>query len=125
MRSLVRACLVALPLLATPSLARAWCLPPTKVDCGVNCHLNGYIGNWNMAAQLGPWYLYWPYNAHFQTPAPVGGWPYWPAAVAAVPAGQGAPPSGQMPKVEPTFFPSGGFQPTGYSVQAPSYWYGR
>src|SRR5207302_838685 len=25
----------------------------------------------------GPWYLYWPYEAHFANPAPYG-FPYWP-----------------------------------------------
>ena len=28
------------------------------------------------AFQAAPWYLYWPYNAHFQTPAPLTG-PYY------------------------------------------------
>jgi len=27
--------------------------------------------------QAAPWYLYWPYNAHFMTPAPIYG-PYMP-----------------------------------------------
>jgi len=27
--------------------------------------------------QLGPWYLYWPYEGHFQTPA-LPQYPYWP-----------------------------------------------
>jgi hypothetical protein len=26
--------------------------------------------------QAAPWYLYWPYDAHFMTPAPVFGAPY-------------------------------------------------
>jgi len=28
--------------------------------------------------QAAPWYLYWPYDAHFQTPAPIGGAFYGP-----------------------------------------------
>ncbi len=28
--------------------------------------------------QAAPWYLYWPYDAHFLTPAPVGGAFYGP-----------------------------------------------
>ena len=52
------------------------------------------------AFQAAPWYLYWPYNAHFQTPAPLtgayyappyaGGYmvnPYFPAAGYPVPPG--------------------------------------
>src|SRR5262245_58872104 len=27
-------------------------------------------------AQVGPWYLYWPLEAHFQVPAPVDHYPY-------------------------------------------------
>ena len=34
-------------------------------------------GNNNKPA-LGPWYLYWPMEAHFQTPASPQ-YPYWPA----------------------------------------------
>jgi hypothetical protein len=30
------------------------------------------------AFQAAPWYLYYPYNAHFQTPAPIGGAFYAP-----------------------------------------------
>ena len=29
------------------------------------------------AFQAAPWYLYWPYNAHFQTPAPMMNAPYY------------------------------------------------
>jgi opacity protein-like surface antigen len=29
------------------------------------------------AFQAAPWYLYWPYNAHFQTPAPMMSAPYY------------------------------------------------
>lgn len=38
------------------------------------------------AFQAAPWYLYWPYNAHFMTPAPLTG-PYY----APPPAGLGNP----------------------------------
>jgi hypothetical protein len=30
------------------------------------------------AFQAAPWYLYWPYNGHFQTPAPLYGPSYGP-----------------------------------------------
>ena len=29
------------------------------------------------AFQAAPWYLYWPYNAHFQTPAPMASAAYY------------------------------------------------
>ncbi len=54
--------------------------------------------------QAAPWYLYWPYNSHFQTPAPLtgayyappsyGGYlqsPYFPAQQYAPQAAQQAP----------------------------------
>jgi hypothetical protein len=91
------------------------CLPPIKIDCGINAHLNGYIGNCQFGAQAGPWYSYYPYNAYFQTPAPVGGWPYWPAS-AAPPA---LPELPSMPSVPESA------RPAGYAAPAPSYWYGR
>lgn len=33
---------------------------------------------WGCRTCLGPWYQYWPYEAHFVTPAPTG-FPYWPS----------------------------------------------
>jgi hypothetical protein len=47
------------------------------------------------AFQAAPWYLYWPYNAHFQTPAPIGGAFY-------------APPTAGGPFMNP-YFPAGGY----------------
>jgi hypothetical protein len=43
--------------------------------CGSPC---GGCGTCN----CGPWYLYWPMEAHFQAPAPTG-YPYWPGPMAA------------------------------------------
>ncbi len=49
--------------------------------------------------QAAPWYLYWPYDAHFQTPAPVHA-PFY-----------GPPVGGNFP-VNPYFpAPAGGFGP--------------
>lgn len=36
------------------------------------------------AFQAAPWYLYWPYNAHFMTPAPLTGAYYAPPTAAPV-----------------------------------------
>jgi hypothetical protein len=118
MRTLLRAAVLALPLLATPSALQAWCFPPVKVDCGANFHLNGYVGNCGFGAQAGPWYTYFPYNAYFQTPAPVHGWPFWPA-----PAGpESVPPV--MPNLPSQLPAAQGVRPAGYAAP-PSYWYQR
>jgi hypothetical protein len=51
-----------------------------------------------------PWYLYWPYDAYFQVPAPIT-YPFWPAP--------------QVPSAAPATLQPAGYYPTG-----PSYWYG-
>jgi hypothetical protein len=86
------------------------------------------------AVYLGPWYHYFPYEAHFQTPAPAGGFRYqanyfppYPAPGSQMyfqqPGAPGmpspyfnspAPPSPQQPTVPLS---------TGYGV--PSYWSGQ
>jgi hypothetical protein len=71
----------------------------------------------------GPWYTYYPYNAHFQTPAPTG-YPNWPAPQTSGPSPlfggnyyQAPPQNGLSNYPSPV-------QPCGY-YQAPSYWYGQ
>jgi hypothetical protein len=60
-----------------------------SANAGVNTGLNfgygfghsGYGGGGGGGVQpyqLGPWYQYWPYEAHFQTPA-MPMYPYWGA----------------------------------------------
>ena len=44
------------------------------------------------AFQAAPWYLYWPYNGHFQTPAPLYGQFYAPPGMGGYGAGPGANP---------------------------------
>jgi hypothetical protein len=125
MKAFTRAALVALSLLAMGSAARAGC-PPVKFDAGVNAHLNGYFGKAALGAQAGPWYSYFPYNAYFQTPAPVGGWPFWPttSATAGMPY-SGAPAGPAAGPPQSMFYAPRGIQPVGYGAPAPSYWYGR
>lgn len=60
------------------------------------------------AFQAAPWYNYWPYDAHFQTPAPVTG------------AFYGPPGPGNFP-VNP-YFPSAGYGAMGY--YGPGYGFG-
>lgn len=105
---------------------------PGRVTIGGNLYVNTHT----QAAQAGPWYLYWPLEAHFNVPAPTG-YPYWPSPMA-LPgmggaAGMGGPapvgpaltptpiPAAPTP-AEPPLSPSA-FQPARYSV--PTYWYGR
>jgi hypothetical protein len=132
------AALLALPLLAAPAAAqcgKSGCLrfgfgtditlkgfystscgpaPPCCPGGGGGGYGGGYGGG--DGAGLGPWYLYWPQEAHFQTPAPTG-YPYWPAPQtlqngngngAALPANGGYP-----------------LQPAAYAPGTPAYWYGR
>ena len=83
--------------------------------------------------QAGPWYLYWPLEAHFQNPAPIG-YPFWPSPMGLAPNGVGqnpmmpslgcAPPMAppMMPQVQPA-----GLQPVNYYqypyYAPPAYWY--
>lgn len=125
MKAFARACLFALPLLAAPSLARAQCQYPLNVN-GVG----GFQFNFTVGLPkpiCAPWYTYFPYNAYFQTPAPVCAWPFWPTG-----PGASVAPGGAGPDVSrsPRSFQSGYFvprdiQPVGYSGPPPSYWYGR
>src|SRR5262249_39693265 len=117
MKPLLRAGLLVVALLAVPSLAHAWTCPPGQINFGINAHCNPFVGDASMTIPLGPWYTYWPYNAHFQTPAPVGGWPYWPTSVAAVPSGHGMS-NIQVPSTQPAFFQPDGLQSIGYAGPA-------
>jgi hypothetical protein len=73
--------------------------------------------------QAAPWYLYWPYDAHFQTPAPVhapfygppatGNFPvnpYFPGAAGSYGPMPGGPPPAGVP------YPQGGFGGFGGAV---------
>jgi hypothetical protein len=49
---------------------------PFSVKAGGSFYIQGGPGcHW---PQAGPWYLYWPLEAHFVAPAPTG-YPYWPS----------------------------------------------
>jgi hypothetical protein len=81
--------------------------------CGGGCGGCGPGGGGG--GQAGPWYQYWPLEAHFQTPA-LPAYPYWPQ------------PMGLAPGVSfggPAQFHQENVQPAGYSQQTPYYWYGR
>jgi len=112
-------------------------------DCDIGFHCNFNCGG--VRASLGPWYAYFPYDAHFQMPAPVGMYPNWPpmfppGAPAWAPPGLPAPfpppptPVPPAPPPGPRTAPTNqaliqpvGYNPYGYGYgyQVPSYWYGR
>jgi hypothetical protein len=127
MKKLVFAALLMLPLFAVSAHAQCcgggqfrlnvgvnvnWCYSPAGCCPGTGCGFGG-AGPAGVS-QLGPWYEYWPMEAHFQTPAPTG-YPYWPAPLTLPPnAGVGAPAPGN-------FMPAS-LQPSGYGAPPPSYW---
>jgi hypothetical protein len=117
--------LLVLGLLAAGSPAYAW-----SVECGASPHVGANAGGGGGGTSAGPWYLYFPYEAHFQLPAPVG-FPFWPGPVTAAgaaeyfPAARPAPL--QLPEARPLSPVPPGYSPVGYYYYgpAPSYWYGR
>ncbi|MDY3553208.1 hypothetical protein R5W24_002300 [Gemmata sp. JC717] len=115
LRSFVIAASVALALAATANLAPAGDKPCHGCGhtglarfSGLGGGLGGVPprtvfggGHKNLPTfQAAPWYNYWPYDAHFLTPAPVGG------------AFYGPPATGNFP-VNP-YFPAAGYGPSGY-----------
>jgi hypothetical protein len=122
---------------------------PGEIDVGFHCNFS----HCGARATLGPWYAYFPYDAHFQIPAPVGMYPNWPTpfpppvavpvpfpppSIPATlpfpppPTPVPPPPSQQAPRTAPTtqapiqpvgYYPYG--YGYGYGYQVPSYWYGR
>ena len=74
------------------------CWFPSRVDARVDFHFKVTGPGDYSVGQLGPWYLYWPMEAHFQAPAPTG-YPYWPAPMGLPPqnAAYGASRGRQLP----------------------------
>jgi hypothetical protein len=122
---------------------RGWCgcdyscckAPHNTGSCGNKC---GGCGSGCSFPGGGPWYGYWPYPAHFQSPAPTG-YPYWPAPMtyggyAQAPVPMNAPAMAQVPGMEmygnaAASIPMGGnfggypaLQTVGYTPQVPAYW---
>jgi hypothetical protein len=96
MKRLLWLFVLALPLGVVPGRALAWgeLLPPMQIDAGINAHFNLHALDWGACGHLGPWYLYFPYEAHFMTPAPVHPYPNWPGSMVVERApGTPAPPS--------------------------------
>jgi hypothetical protein len=121
MKKLLASMFLALPLLALPSKAWAVDFGPLSVDAGIKYHFNVTYQGCNFSCpenvwcyeNAGPWYLYWPYEAHSQTMA-AQVFPYWPT-----------------PKTAATVRSAGNaaaYQPVAYYYYprtTPNYWYGR
>jgi hypothetical protein len=103
--------LLVLPLLAG-SLQAAGCPFNIQADCSF--HIKGSRGP--CCPQAGPWYLYWPLEAHFVAPAPTG-YPYWPSP-------QGLPPGVPVPPpsvaAAPPGVPAPAAQPAPQPVPQPA-----
>ena len=71
MKRIFGVALLVLPLLAGSIHASGW---PFNVQAGGSLYIKAGPGPCH--PQAGPWYLYWPLEAHFVAPAPTG-YPYW------------------------------------------------
>jgi hypothetical protein len=121
MKKLLCACALTLPFLALPSDAKAFCIGGYEFDTGARVWCNVKQMNCYMP-QAGPWYLYWPYAAHFQTPAP-GVSPFFPAPQTLPPGfGQGAvPPPPAYHAAAPAYPQPAPAPAPGYQAAAPAY----
>ncbi len=123
MKRLLWAAVLALPLFVLPSSAHAFVIGNCDIDTGAKVWCNVKQFNLTMPT-AGPWYLYYPYQAYFQVPAP-GVNPYFPPPMTLPPnfmpppAAPGAPvppPQGYRPPM-PT--PAGYYAPAPQAYQAP------
>ncbi len=108
MKQLSAAAVLAVALLAVPAEARA---SGKIIDFqgGFKCiGFNFGIGK-GTPVQVQPWYLYYPLEAQFQTPAPTP-FPYWPAPMGAYTSG---------PPIQPACHHCGGH------FSYPGFWYGH
>lgn len=127
MKKIVRTFLLALPFLIHASPARAD--GPLFCTCDFYRRLcdkfhAAYCEAYPVAGHgpsVGPWYTYWPYDAHFQTPAHPS-FPYWPAPMTSpIQPGHGPHPGyyGQ-----PVYRQPAGYPTIGTYAYPPNYWQG-
>jgi hypothetical protein len=131
MKKIFSLAILALPLAIGSAHASGW---PYNFQCGGSFYFAGSNGR---GPQAGPWYLYWPLEAHFVAPAPTG-YPYWPSPQALPPTTFGGPavppppvfaPPPPVPAVPPapvapppvTTAPAPPTQPPQPRLQLPSY----
>jgi hypothetical protein len=140
-RSLAAGAVAAIAIVANAATARADGLGCTGPNCGGSpgcygnngkyCNLLPYPTNYSLSGggkkqlptyQAAPWYLYWPYDGHFLTPAPVTGAFYGPPSPGNFPVnpyfpgpsygyGYGPMPGGPAPI--PMMAPPGGYPAPG------------
>lgn len=92
--------------------------------CGGGCGCGPCCGGGG-CCNVGPWYLYWPLDAHFQVPAPTG-YPFYPAPMAAggLPGYAGYPPPAAYPGYGPAGLPyhAANYAPAASYAQYPNYY---
>jgi hypothetical protein len=66
-------------------MRRLFILAALVVACHASLAQAIFFSPGGTSPPLGPWYLYWPYEAHFQTPA-MPEYPYWGAPQTLPPA---------------------------------------
>jgi hypothetical protein len=140
MKRLFGLALLVLPVVAGTSRAELmilWNGCPYKIEAGASAYFRCVTkptGPGGGPAGRGPWYCYWPLEAHFQTPGHPE-FPYYPApqGLPAKPELKPAPKEdSQAPADGPSLKPAGYRQtaPISYTQPyrtggAPSYWYDR
>lgn len=143
MRTTLGICLLSLTFASVPTTIRADGIPRVKVDAGIKARFNvRFYDPQAEAARLHPWYTYFPYEAHFQSPSPFGSqngfFPNLPGRMVPgawgkqQPTGSGSGTnsgSGSGNEGNATNSSTSGYRPSHsmsyqYS-QVPSYWYGR
>ena len=142
MKRIIWTAVVAL-VAVVPVKAAGFLNPPCKIECGANVYCRISSPYSICGANCGPWYLYWPLDAHFQTPGNPC-YPFWPQPMGLPqtpgPYGPGVPPMppvpaqpGEAPRT-PEGTPAPPMQkvpevkPIIYQIpiyQAPVYWYGH
>jgi hypothetical protein len=86
MKRIFGVAMLALPL-AVGSVHAEGCWP-FNIKCSGSFAFQSSRGP--ASPQAGPWYLYWPLEAHFVAPAPTG-YPYWPSPQVLPPTSFGGP----------------------------------
>jgi hypothetical protein len=137
MKKLLWAIVLVVPFLAWPTPARAFDCGPFAIDTGAKAWFNVRWGNCGFGCatgMAGPWYLYYPYQAYFNTPAPGPQFfpgpmtlppnfypaPYPPMGAMPYPQMQQNPQMQPYPQMQPV--PTGSTPPAG--MQRVNYWYG-
>ncbi len=131
MKKLLIAAAAVVACLASPRDADAAFWNRYKVEAKANFFFRiAPVGAYGTPPQAGPWYLYWPLEAHFQHPAPGAYPPY--ASPMSLPPGFGmqktpAPavthPVQTVPKLPPKKTTQPVYKPVSWYGPAPVYWY--